>query len=234
LRALEEKKLLQSELVDGRKFAEKNFEVITSIEGVHSWKLVCADESKISVEFILGSVPELNFRSDFRVTPSGQVICQTSAATDYNLEAKQMIFTSSVKSFFADKVHALRRDLTTTPLKSTLGICTAIHHIEWYLGRLDIIGKELSMLEVRYSGSLQRTKDSSSYQLELLIKNKSTGNAVQTLFEIGDSYPFAGLDVDISGEVDIDALERHLTKNAKPGFGYLSRACDVIAAFQGS
>lgn len=232
LRIMEEKELLEGELINDRKVVEKNAEAVSTIEGIHNWKLVRADESKIAVEF-LGSVPELCFRVDFSVSSSGQVDCRTRDVNKKSTKQVHANFTPSVRSFFAEKVHSLREDLSSSQLRSSSDIVENVHRIEWILGRLDIIGKELSMLEVRYSGSLKRSKTSTSHDLNLSIKNRSTETMVNTIFEIGEWYPFA-LDMDISGDIDVIAMERHLIRNAKPGFGYLSRACDVIAAFQGN
>jgi hypothetical protein len=52
-------------------------------------------------------------------------------------------------------------------------------------------------------------------------------------FKIELSYPSLPLEARMSlvqGSIDLDAVRKALVKNAKPGFGNLSRACDIIAA----
>lgn len=229
--ATKEKDLLRSELNRDRSFAQKNFEAVISIEGIQSWKLVSANETNIAVQFI-GIVPEISFRLDFDVSSAGTVTCQTSPLTSDATQKKQPRHTSNTILCLKERWLALQKDLSASSLKSPSEICSVIHHIEWYLGRLDIVGKELSILEVRHNGHLKKSPDNDNYHLELSVLNKARNTIVETVFEFGDTYPFV-MDVDISGDVNIISLENHLTKTAKPGFGYMSRSCDVIAAFGG-
>ena len=231
LEASKEMDVLRCDLGRDKLFAQKNLESIASIEGVQSWRLVSADERNIAVEFV-GSVPEASIRLDFSVSSSGLVTCNTSTLSEMESEKKQSRYTSNVKSFFKEKACALQETLLDSSLKSPSEICSVIHHVEWYLGRLDIVGKELSMLEVRYNGKLKKLHGSDKYHLELSIPNKARGAIIETNFEFGDSYPFA-MDADISGDANMVSLENHLIKSAKPGFGYMSRSCDVIGAFRG-
>jgi len=227
--ATKEKDLLRSELNRDRSFAQKNFEAVISIEGIQSWKLVSANETNIAVQFI-GIVPEISFRLDFDVSSAGTVTCQTSPLTSDATQKKQARHTSNTIVFLKERWLALQKNLSASSLKSPSEISSVIHHIEWYLGRLDIVGKELSILEVRHNGHLKKSPDNDNYHLELSVLNKARNTIVETVFEFGDTYPFL-MDVDISGDVNIISLENHLTKTAKPGFGYMSRSCDVIAAF---
>ena len=55
--------------------------------------------------------------------------------------------------------------------------------------------------------------------------------AFDACFKIGESYPFDTLAIQLDGCNEVRLLERHVLKNCKPGFGYLSRACDAIEAF---
>lgn len=226
-----EKESLQVGLVHDRNVVEKKAEALALVEGVHNWKLVHADESQITVEF-LGNVQELSFRADFSISSTGEVRCKTSNISNTNRKGK-IKYTSSVKRFFVERVETMRKELSASNLTSSSDISNIVNHTEWLLGRLDIIGKEISMLELRHSGTLQRAQNSLMYYFNLSIKNKPKGICVNTTFDIGEWYPFA-LDIVISSnDVDVNALERHLIRNAKPGFGYLSRCTDVIAAFQG-
>ncbi len=224
---------IQGHIKNDMKFTEGNAEALEMIEGVHSWKLLRADESNVAIEF-LGSAPELCFRVNFSVSASGKVDCKTTnAIQNGNRKMNRIQFTPSVRSFFVDKVDVLRKDLSLSQLNVSSDIVEVVQRTEWFLGRLDIIGKEISMLEIRYNGSLKRVESSALHALNLSIDNKPTGKTVETTFEIGDWYPFV-LDVDVSGDVDTLSIENHLTQNAKPGFGYLSRTCDIIAAASGA
>ena len=179
LKLMEEKKSLQTDLANDRQIVEKNFEAVTSLEGLQGWTLLCAEESNISVKFI-GGIQELSFRLDFTVASSGQVFCETNPVSHPN--SKKGVYTPSVKSFFARKVKELRKSLSSSKMKSSSDICSTIHHVEWYLGRLDVIGKELSMLEIRYAGKL-RSIDASMDCL-LLIKQMKLRSMLVLRLEI--------------------------------------------------
>ena len=47
-------------------------------------------------------------------------------------------------------------------------------------------------------------------------------------FEIHDLYPFGLLEIKLASNVDIQSLERQLIRKTKPGFGYISRICDMM------
>jgi len=93
-----EKESLQVGLAHGRNVVEKKAEALALVEGVHNWKLVHADESQITVEF-LGNVQELSFRADFSISSTGEVRCKTSNISNSNRKGKTK-YTSSVKRFF--------------------------------------------------------------------------------------------------------------------------------------
>ena len=116
-------------------------------------------------------------------------------------------------------------------LQSSSLICHVVHYIDWYISRMEITGKELSMLENRFKGKLYTSGKDGSHNLELRFAQQSGHEVIVGCFELCDSYPFAGLDITIKGDVEVEALERHLSKNSKPGFGYLSRTCDVFSVF---
>lgn len=228
---IKEKESLRSDLSRDRTFIDKNLEAITSLEGLQNWTLVQVEEDMVGIEFN-GDMPELSFYLSFNLRQNGEVICKASDLTSVVQSKKQTKYTTNVKSFFTQKVSNLRKNLSKRPLAGLSEICALIHHVDWYLGRLHLIGKELSLLEARYDGVLEKTSNSELFRFQISVLNNASGKVLNTIFELGDSYPFS-FDIIISGDVDIIGLEKHLTKNAKPGYGYLSRTCDIISSFQG-
>ena len=56
---------------------------------------------------------------------------------------------------------------------------------------------------------------------------------VEAFFELPGTYPFSLMDVELDvseGDIDVDDIKANIVKTAKPGYGYLIRVCDVIAA----
>jgi len=97
------------------------------------------------------------------------------------------------------------------------------------MGRVEIVGKELSKVINRYKGRLQQSK--ADYQLSIqFFDSGENAHKIKANFEIRNSYPFDLLPFALEGEGDLDTLRRQLIKNCKPGFGYLSRMCDIISA----
>lgn len=228
---IKEKESLTGDLSRDRSFIDKNLEVITSLEGLQNWTLVQVEESMVEIEFI-GDITEMCLSLRFHSLQNGEVICKAKSLESTSQSRKQIKYTSSVKSFFKHQVLNLTESISKRPLEGLSEICSTIHHIDWYLGRLQLIGKELSLLEARYDGVLEKSNNNELYHFQLSILNNASGKVLNTAFEVGESYPFA-FDVIISGDIDIIELEKHLTKNAKPGYGYLSRTCDIISSFNG-
>jgi hypothetical protein len=72
----------------------------------------------------------------------------------------------------------------------------------------------------------------SEFLVRVSFHGSSEKKLLVTCFELNESYPFGPLNVSLEPgqRLDLVLLQKHLTKNAKPGFGDLSRACDVISA----
>mmetsp|Transcript_7710 Transcript_7710/g.14536 ORF Transcript_7710/g.14536 Transcript_7710/m.14536 type:complete len:2032 (+) Transcript_7710:158-6253(+) len=228
---IKEKESLSIDLSRDRSFIDINLEAITSLEGLQSWTLIQVEENLVDIEFI-GDSSELSLYLSFNLLQNGEVICKVRDMMSTVQSTKRTKYTSNVKAFFSHQVWNLRKSLSKRPLAGISEICSIMHHVDWYLGRLQIIGTELSMLEARYDGLLKRASSSDIFHFELSIINNASGKVLNTIFEIGETYPFASEAI-ISGDEDIIGLETHLTKNAKPGYGYLSRTCDIISSFKG-
>lgn len=216
--------------------AQSNFNDCIMTEKLYNWSPICIEASKITLHY-KGSIPQLDFIGTFEEVPSGRVkFCSQSLRLEHSttrkLNQKYSKYSSGILSYFEDKISFLRRELAMMDLESSSLVCHMVHYIDWYISRIEMTGKELSILENRFKGKvyMQNEKDGSHY-LEMQFNKESGDEFIVGCFEICDSYPFAGLDVTIKGNVDVEALERHLSKNSKPGFGYLSRTCDVFSVF---
>lgn len=222
--------------MNNKSFAEKNFEKMQSLEGVHSWNLKEISESRICICFE-GYVEQLNISLDFIVSDSESISVRAHGMLPFNtvdsavyISGSQL--TTNVLSFFGFKINQLANTLNGRILDDKSDISSVVQEVESFLCRMEIIGKEISRLQLRHSGRFQLTER--GHELSLSIFNRFCGTKIYVHFPITDAYPFAIIDVDIEGDVDIDTLGLQLAKNAHPGYGYLTRTCDMIAVFQGS
>jgi hypothetical protein len=121
-------------------------------------------------------------------------------------------------------------------LASGRSIGEMLQRLEMLHGRLEMTANELFALQKRYGTMLEvdAVGSKSDFLLSVNFTSLRGSMAMQATFELNTLYPFAPLNVsldDRGGKVDVDLLRRQLVKNAKPGFGYLSRTCDTISAF---
>lgn len=118
-------------------------------------------------------------------------------------------------------------------LDSPLEIGPFLRRLEWLLGRMEYTASELAMIQHRYKATLS-CGSSSPPRLEVEFPSSAGTAKLLATFELSDAYPFSPLSVCLDtfeAQVDAQAIQKLLIKNAKPGFGYLSRTCDVIAAY---
>lgn len=237
LSAFDEKSRLIPELIENTSFAQKNFERFQTLEGLHSWKLQKMSESFLSIRYE-GYVEQLSVIVKFETLASTSIRVNVLGSCASAGSTQQVFFranqlTSNVLAFYSYKVNELSRMLSGLVLKEKSDISGVVQGIECYLSRLEIIGKEISRLELRYGGRFQLIDG--VYRLSVSILNKFWRKKIYAHFDVSDAYPFAALNMNIDGDFDIDyGLERQLLRSACPGYGYLTRTCDMIGAFQGS
>lgn len=104
----------------------------------------------------------------------------------------------------------------------------------WDLCRIELTASELALLQRRYRATLSSnlSGEGHTYVLEVDFQSRTTSRKIRGSFIISEAYPFDALNTQLDlleGETLLDELQQLLVKNAKPGFGYLSRTCDVIS-----
>jgi hypothetical protein len=106
----------------------------------------------------------------------------------------------------------------------------------WDLYRIELTASELALLQRRYRATLSSnlSGEGNAHILEVDFQSRTTTRTIRGSFFISDAYPFDALNTQLvllEGETELDELQQLLVKNAKPGFGCLSRTCDVISAY---
>lgn len=228
---------LFEELKQSRALAETLQSHFMSINGMHCWSPLIIDESKIIVGFI-GASPKTCIKVSFLFAKSGTVACL--ADVDSSLfrrrRGKQLKVTPATSRFVQANIAMLVDSVNNKILASGRGIGEMLQRLEMLHGRLEMTANELFALQKRYGTMLEvdAVGSKSDFLLSVNFTSLRGSMAMQATFELNTLYPFAPLNVsldDREGKVDVDLLRRQLVKNAKPGFGYLSRTCDTISAF---
>jgi hypothetical protein len=118
-------------------------------------------------------------------------------------------------------------------LTSGRQIRPVIQQLEFKLGRLEATAREISILQTRLKAQFEEDFSSQNGVHVFTATFTRASMKLRASIGINSSYPFTPLDIcldPLAGAVDIEGIQRQLIKNAKPGFGYLSRTCDVISA----
>lgn len=227
---------LEKEMTDTEPLAMSLARKYTSTKGLHKWKPFSMTDQELFFHFV-GPSPEGCASLRFILSGSNGVKC--TACVDRNIFGLYKGTSKRfrvVGDFIEARTLALCRETSSQGKLSPHEIGHVLSNFEWQLGRLEHTASELILLRRRYRAILTPSQISSStnFQLEVDFSNRTGDVKTCAAFELSDSYPFAPLNVRLDtfqGDTDVEGLRRLLLKNAKPGFGYLSRTCDVITAF---
>lgn len=204
-------------------------------KGLHIWKTESMAESQF-VFHLVGPSPESCVELSMKLDET--VICRASVKTDIFKKHRQYHCTNrfqAVSEYIHTRVEDLCKELNGKSLSDRAQIPELLQRSEWKLGRIEHTALELLVLRRRYKAILARSEidGSTNLQVEADFESETKETRLGAIFELSRGYPFAPLDVRLDvlqGDINVEALQRLLVKNAKPGVGYLSRTCDVIAA----
>eukprot|EP00529_Nitzschia_sp_RCC80_P002243 CAMPEP_0113522466 /NCGR_PEP_ID=MMETSP0014_2-20120614/45204_1 /TAXON_ID=2857 /ORGANISM="Nitzschia sp." /LENGTH=1907 /DNA_ID=CAMNT_0000420525 /DNA_START=175 /DNA_END=5899 /DNA_ORIENTATION=+ /assembly_acc=CAM_ASM_000159 len=206
---------------------QKNY---LSLRGLHSWNIGSLLGTGM-VFTTLGSCPQTCSKM--------YVEGMNTKAIELRLEKVQSIGPSSQSKglyrykgatamFLNACVERMERVTSRALLDSPSQVAEQMQTYAWRMGRLDLTAKELHMLHRRYGAKLVR-KNNDIFSLAIGFASSTGKVAVE--FHVDPRYPSLPVDVRldlIEGHADLDVLLKSLTKNAKPGFGSLSKACDIM------
>ena len=229
-----EMRLNAEEYNDLRVAAESAQKSSLSLRGLHSWSM--GTVSGKDLEFItLGSCPQTHLKLLYEGTKSdkAQTRLSSSKVDSNHAKTKSLYVYHGPISVFLDS--SVKRLMHTVQQRSTLeGSIRIGEHLQnysWLLGRFDLIAREFQVVQRRYNGKLRRThKDVDRFSVIVEFQNETSKIVVDFGIEpmMYPSFPVEiRLDL-ISGELDLDKLRKNLVKNAKPGFGSITRACDIV------
>lgn len=110
--------------------------------------------------------------------------------------------------------------------------------------RLEAICYELKMLHRRYGATLEAIHGQNgfkSFMIHVRFSRYGSQLVLLSSFEINNAYPFGSLNAQMklvngaesstSHKTRLDTFQEVIAKNARPGFGYLSRTVAVLSAY---
>jgi len=221
---------LNSELYDGLKVtAESSQKVFLSLRGLHSWSIGTISEKFLEFSTI-GSCPQTHLKLLYNGTKFGKAHTNILSKIDYSHTRVNALYVyhGAIASFLEVTTKRLMHKAQKSYTKGPIRISNHLQRYAWLAGRLDLIAKEFQVVQRRYNGKLCRNGEGS---FSFIVEFKSENSTVVADFTIEPVYPSFPVEVRldlISGEQDLERIRRALVKNAKPGFGSLSRACAII------
>ena len=232
LRCTKDAGALKKECTSIRPGAESSQKAYLMLRGLHSWNPETLDGDKMSFSS-QGSSARTTTTLTFEVTSPSEVRtkAQLVSAVSAEIKKKAQKHHASISEYLATSVHTVVEKANRSEIAPISEISAQLQAYMWSLGRLEQTAAELQSLRRRYKGKLTR-RTSEEYIFSVEFRSNSSCLAVD--FEIDLSYPSLPMEVQLDlleGDVDLDNLLKTLVKNAKPGFGNLSRACDIITAF---
>lgn len=231
VKASETLTLTTQALENAKVLASDNELQYSNVLGLGRFTPANMNDSELSFHY-LGQNPASCVAVSFAIL-STRVLCQVKPCPEIFSKCASGRPTKAdaqyLKVAIADLCSGAARQIISSPTE----IGSMLQLLEWKIGRLEQTAVELAMLRRRYNAQLQRPSSAGNYvQLEVEFVGKS--NKLLAYFEISPSYPFSavsiGMDL-LEGTVDMEDIQKQLIKHAKPGFGYLSRTCDVVAAY---
>ena len=198
-------------------------------------KISCTSKTSLSFDYVglapLACVsiklPIDTFPSHFEVATNDSLFPRTKRPLIRRIKA--------ALPFLAHWISQFNSTSQKLPVSESSVLPLSVQMMNRFLSRMEACAFELSYIVQRYSASLVQDGDGALEGLDVSFAGKDA--KVCVFFSIPSTYPFGPVGVSLEllqGKFDIDDLRHVMIKNAKPGFGYLSRTCALIAAHIGN
>ncbi len=213
--------------------AESLARMYSYAKGMHRWKAPAISERELTFQYV-GPTTDACVALTFTISKLGEVKClavpvNASAENTRNLVCLRVPLLSP---FVKARVQSLCNEWSAKTFQHTSQISDGLRHFQWQMGRLEQTAMELLVLRRRH-GAILTSSDGDVSTFKVEVDFCGCPSKLSASFELTTDYPFAPMNVILNtfeGSVDIEKIRALLIKNAKPGFGYLSRTCDVISA----
>ena len=227
--------LMQDSFSSAKGAAESRERMLVSLKGLSRVAPISVGAANVTLQHI-GCYPSSCLTSSFTFLGGSSVQC-SSLCVDFPFitKGKREKLSFHAMAFMKSRCSLLSSVLSDKELAAADEMRGLVRQLEWTRGRIESTAQELAVLQKRFKLSLAADRDGgmSEFLVHVSFEGTAQNCDLVTTFELNASYPFGPLNVSLEpGHCDMNLghLQKYLTKNAKPGFGYLSRACDVIAA----
>jgi hypothetical protein len=233
------KTTLEAELENTDALAKKHERSFVTQKGVLKWSPISLTDTELSFVY-LGPSSKCYATLSFRLHSDSSIVCDASIEQNlFHLHRYRLSkATGVVASFLHLRFKSLCADFSQKQLTNPQQIGDCLRLWEWAAARIEMTALEFATLKSRYNADVTLTRDGElPYRCILIVDfygSNSEDTALRASFEVGREYPFSPLQVQLDtfeNHINIDAVRKLLIRNAKPGFGYLSRTCDVLAAW---
>ena len=228
--------LIKQELTVCKQAAELSQGKFVSLKGLSSSAPLEVGDSALSIAFF-GTSPKSCFTASFNLHQQGPV--SFSARVDpchfKSRRGRKIKYTTGTTTFLKARISTMVGSVNMSTLSSMSEVGMLLQRLEWTKGRIELTANEITTLQQRYKAEITTGQDSVS-KSDFLVHVVFAGSIDKLFatFELTATYPFGPQHISLDTEarqLNIDDLKKQLIKYAKPGFGYMSRACDVMCAF---
>ena len=234
--SIEENTLLSSNLHDGDKLAIAYEQKCNTLKGAVKFKPMVFDHAGFSFTYH-GSSEKTCIVLSFDISSPNavSVAAQVDPTIFEKRGTRETNRTLFVSSFLQIRMKYLCEFMSEQTLYNSFEIPSCLRRFEHFLGRLESTASEFGKLNERYTGkvSLCQISNSSAFHLKINFRSQTGSALLGASFEINEAYPLSPLNVCLDAfdsKVNVEMIQKSMVKNAKPGFGYLSRICDVVEA----
>lgn len=221
----------ETEVASARTLAKRTESQHASLAGMGLFKPATLKENELGFNFI-GSSPKSCIGLTFDIAASGGATCRAMIrpelyhAMNDRATKGPCEYLDYAAANFCSSVSRLKEFVASE-------VSPTLQRLDWRICRISQTALEIEMLKRRYNARLLTDSEGETVEVEIEFCSVSGNAKLLAAFEVPKAYPFSPVNVALDvfeGDVDMDKLSHLLIKNAKPGFGYLSRTCDVIAA----
>lgn len=219
--------------------AEKKW---TMTKQISLWDLSEVNQQQTTLAYV-GPCLESCASVTFYINSSGDLVSESDISSSlYNWRGS--MYPATVAKYCLAQNAALCSAMAFSGKQKTSVMKRILRSNAWTRCRLEAICSELRVLHRRYNASIEtKTSKNEDKSFVVYVRLSRFGSHVELLasFELTSAYPFGSLNTQVKqldakinprkGDIDLERLNEVLAKNARPGFGYLSRTIAVLSAF---
>ena len=234
--ALRAESSAKSEMQLQKQTAEESRGKINSVEKLHIWSPLCMEDSEISVSFN-ELVKDPSMVVKFVNLQQRPIKCVPSlvAEQENRIVLKSVgsyKYSPSVAAFVKARMQRLVEEVAARNggNLTVSGMKTTLQTLEWQIGRLELLAKEVQRIISHHEGVLYRNNIGGDEAFGIRF---DMGGKLRVKILLNNSFAHGPINLtldQVEEDVDVSRIRRQLLKNSKSGFGSMSRAIDIIAA----